>query len=128
MFNRVLFFQLCCIEVMVVALQLNELIVAAAFCNALICNVEDAVGVLDGGKSVCDNEACSALQKCIEAFLQETFRLCVDGRGRFVENEDLRIGEQCTRKGDELLLALRQTGAAFVDLREIGRASCRERV
>ena len=114
-----LFFQLCGIELVVVAFLLHELFVATAFGDALIRDVEDAVTIFDGGQAVRDNEACSALQKCLQALLQEALGLGIDGRRGFVQHEDLRVGEQRSCKRDELLLALRETRAALVYLRVV---------
>ena len=71
---------------------------------------ENDVGVADRRETVRDNEARTALHQLGHGFLDQDLGTCVDRRCRFVEDQDARIGEECTRDREKLLLALRDVG------------------
>jgi len=54
-------FHLRSVEAVVIALFRHEFVVATAFCDTALVNVHDAVTVLNGGKSVRNDEGGSAL-------------------------------------------------------------------
>ena len=52
----------------------------------------------------------------------------VDARGRLVEDEDARVGEESAREGDELALAEREPRAALGDLGLVAQLERRDEV
>ncbi len=90
---------------------------ASGLHDAAVINVHDPVAAADRGETVGDDEGGSSLKHGVEAGLQGFFRLDVDAGGGLVEDQDGGIGEQGSRKGDELFLALTQHRAAFPDFR-----------
>ena len=58
-------------------------------CNDLaIVEYEDAVGMLDGAKAVCDNKDRAAFGERFKGLLNLVFALGVEGRSWFVEDDD----------------------------------------
>ena len=55
----------------------------------------------------------------LQAVLNQRFALAVEARGRFVENQDRRVGENRARDRDALALAARQPHAALADDRVV---------
>ena len=78
----------------------------SAFGYSLVAYIHYFIAVSYCRKSVSNYEACSALKQMIDASLQISFGLGVDGRGGFVKHQYLRIGKNGTRKGNKLLLPL----------------------
>ena len=79
-----------------------------------VVDVEDLVRVLDGGQPVGDDEARATLEQMPQAGLQRLLGAGVDVRGRLVQNQDARVGEQHTRERDELALPGGQGRAALL--------------
>lgn len=77
-----------------------------SFHDALVADVENAVAVLDGRQTMRDDEGRAAFQECLNAILQQLLRFGVDGGRCLVQNQDARVTQQGTRKGDQLLLSL----------------------
>jgi len=102
------------IQLIIPAAPNDELVVRAALGDALVRDVQDAVAVLHRRQTVRDDERGAALQQLVQASLQQTLRLGIDRRRRFVEDQDARVGEQRAGERDELALALGQLRAAFV--------------
>jgi len=73
--------------------------------NAAPVEHHDAIGVLDGGQAMGDDEGGAALAQGVERLLDLAFRLGVKRRGRFVQNQDRRILQQGAGDGDALALA-----------------------
>ena len=64
-------------------------------------NDDNLIGILDGGKTVRDNERRSALAECVKRLLDENFRRVVKRARRFVQNQDRRFFKN-TRAIDSL--------------------------
>ena len=88
----------------------------SALHDAAVVDIHDLIAVADRGQTVGDDERCSALQHRIEASLQCFLGLHVDTRGCLIENQNRRIGKQCSGKRDQLFLALAQHGTALAHL------------
>ena len=66
-----------------------------------------------------DDKRSPPFQKFLQTFLQNQFRLRIDAGSRFVQNQDFRVGEQGSRKGDQLPLSRGKAASPFIDLRFI---------
>src|SRR5262249_20839929 len=71
----------------------------------------------DRAEPVGDDEARPSGQQRSQRLLDADFGERVDRTGRFVENQDPRVGEHRPREADQLTLAQRQPAAALADLR-----------
>ena len=80
---------------------------------------DDQVGAADRREPVRDDERRPSREEPAQAALDAPLGADVDRRGRFVEDEDPRIGEQRARERDELALAEREPEAALADLRVV---------
>ena len=65
---------------------------------------ENAVGHLDGGKAMGDDERGSSPQQRAERALDEALRRQVERGRRLVEDQDPRVGQKGAREGDQLAL------------------------
>ena len=77
---------------------------------------EYAVGGAYRRKPVRDDERRPAAQALADRALYPLLGLGVDGGGRLVEHEYLRVGDQRARERDQLLLADREPVAALADV------------
>ena len=80
--------------------------------DAAVLEDDDQIGVADGGEAVRDDEGRPPGEERPQSHLDAPLGADVDARGRLVEDEDPRIGEQGTREGDELSLAEREPRSA----------------
>ena len=103
------------VQLLVVAAQGEKLFVRAAFDDFSFVEDADFVGVLDGAQTVCDGDGRAGLHQSFERFLHETFRFGVEGRGRFVEDEDGRVFEDGASDADALALSAGETAAPVAD-------------
>lgn len=78
---------------------------ASAFLNLAFIHIQDARTVLDGGKTVGDDEGGTSFQQLVQAFLQDDFRFGIDAGGRLIQNQYFRVGQQCAGKGNQLALS-----------------------
>ena len=74
---------------------------------------QDLVGAADGGQAVRDHERRAALHQVREALLDQRLRLGVEARGRLVEDQDARVGEDGARDRHALALAARELDPAL---------------
>lgn len=72
--------------------------------NVAVLHVQDAVGIADRQQSVRDDETRAPLHDMLHSLCDEQFRLGVDLRGGFVENQNIRIGQYDACNGKQLLL------------------------
>ena len=63
------------------------------------------IRLTDGGKPVRDDEGRRALHQRMRRFLNQHFRFGIDRAGRFIQHKNLRLGDDRTRKRDELLFS-----------------------
>ena len=101
---------------------------AAALDDAAVVEDHDDVGVLDGRQAVRDDEHRAALHQLIHAALDDGLGARVDGRCRFIEDHDRRVGDRRAGDGDELALALREVRAVVGELRRIALGETRDEV
>lgn len=86
------------------------------FGDPLICDIHDTVAILYRRQPVRNDERGASLQQLVQALLEQALRLGVDRGGRFVQDQDPRIGQQGPGERDELPLTLGQLRTAFVHL------------
>ena len=65
---------------------------------------DDAVGVVDGGEAVSDDDTGPALPGLVQSLLHYLLALCVQGRGGLVQEEDFGVPHESSGDGDALLL------------------------
>lgn len=78
----------------------------ARFNDLTVIHNEDHIRFADRGKSVRDDEACSALHHFCKRVLDFHFRSRINGGGRFVEDQHGREREHDPRNAEKLLLSL----------------------
>src|SRR5262245_30365111 len=91
----------------------------AAFDDAAFVEEEDEIGAADGGKAVSDDEGGAAGEEIGHGSLNKLLAFGVEVAGGFVEDEDLRVGEDGAGDGEALLLAAGELDAAFADERVV---------
>ena len=79
----------------------------------------DLVGVADRRETVRDDEGGAAVTEARHRLLDEHLGARVDVAGRFVEDEDARIGEERAGDSDELPLACRDVRGFFFEKRVV---------
>ena len=102
--------KLNCIEVIVGSMLGHEVRVSARFKHFSIVDHCYAVGIVDGGETVSNHNACPALPGLVQSFLHYLLTLCVQGRGCLIQKEDFGVPHQSTGDGDALLLTSGQLG------------------
>lgn len=93
---------LCHDEPPVEALELEQLLVGAAFHEMTLVEYDQTVRVAQCGQTVCNGERGAVLCQLVDRVLDQLFRLCVECGGCFIEDQDLRIVDQRTCNGDTL--------------------------
>ncbi len=92
------------VQVVVMPAGSEQFLVRAHLGDLPVVDEDDAVGALDGGQPVGDDEAGASLHQSIHPLLDERFGQGVDRAGGFIHDEDLRLGQDCPGQADELLL------------------------
>jgi hypothetical protein len=87
----------------------------AALHDASSFHHENLVGAANGGETVRDDEGRAALHQVREAFLNHGLRFGIEAGGRFVEDQNARIGQDGARDRDSLPLAAGELDAALAD-------------
>ena len=65
----------------------------------------NAVGIINGGQAVGYHDAGATLPGFVQGLLHYLLALCVQGRGGFVQQQDLGVPHQGTGDGNPLLLS-----------------------
>ncbi len=99
----------------VAAAERHELLVRSSLDDFAVLEHEDLVGAADRGQPVRDDERRPPLAERAQAVLDLGFAFAVERRGRFVEHEDARVGEDGARDRDALTLTARQLHPALSD-------------
>ena len=103
-------------QVIVRSFVQQQFFMASAFLNLAFIHIQDARTVLDGGKTVGDDEGGTSFQQLVQAFLQDDFRFGIDAGGRLIQNQYFRVGQQCAGKGNQLALSCGKPASAFIYL------------
>ena len=86
----------------------------ARFDHPAVLQHDDPVGVADRGQPVRDHEAGAPLEQPRERRLDQPLGVAVDACGRFIEDQDLGIGDQGAGEADQLPLPERQVAAPLL--------------
>jgi hypothetical protein len=84
---------------------LEQLVEPSTLRDAAVLHDQDLVGAPDRRQAVGDDDRCAAAEQPVERALDENLRRAVDVRGRLVEDENARIGEERACNGDQLAFA-----------------------
>src|ERR1051326_631062 len=98
-------------KIRVDAARLNQVLVAALFTHATLVEYVDPVRVPNRGKAVRNQDDGSIRRHFAQSFLDPRFGFIIDGRSRFVEQQNPTICKNRARDGDALLFATRETCA-----------------
>ena len=85
---------------------------------------ENLVRVADGGEAVCNDEGCASLHQLEHRVLNLDLGASIDGRSGLVQDQQIGIGQNGARDGDELALSLRDVACiigqhSIVSLRQV---------
>ena len=96
----------------------HELVVRAALGHGALVEDADLVRAADRAEAVGYHKRRPRLRgrDAVERLLDDALGLGVEGGGRLVEDQDLRVANQCPRNRDALALAATQLHAAVADL------------
>ena len=105
-----------CIELVVFSPLSDQLVVVATLDDLAVLQHHDRLRVPYGGKTVGDNENCSALHERVHALLDERLSTGVDRACGLVQDQHRRIcdGRSCDRQ--ELALSLREISPSAVSM------------
>src|SRR5579883_1796948 len=109
------------IEPRVMAAAAQELVMAPDLDDASTLKHDDPIGRAYRTQPVGDDDRCTPLEKQAESLLDPNLGLGVDVRGRLIQNQDARIGQERAGKGEELALTSREIGAALGEARRVAQ-------
>ena len=88
---------------------------AAPLDNGTFVHDNDLIGMNDRGQAMRDHEHRTVFHELIQGGLDQSFRFIVEGAGRFVQNQDGGIAQECAGNGQTLRHSAREQRAAFAD-------------
>lgn len=83
---------------------IHELIVSALLNKFAGLNDEDHIAVLNRRDSVCHTQTSLALHQFVECLLHDLLVFMIESAGCFVEQENVRVLDDCSGNSDSLLL------------------------
>jgi hypothetical protein len=83
---------------------LDQRVVGAVFDEPGALERDDAIGRAHRGEPVRNNENRAPFCDFLHVLLDNALALVIERAGRFIENQDTRIGDERTRDGDALAL------------------------
>ena len=89
---------------------LQQRLMCPAFCDPVLCDDDDLIGIPDGGETVGDGDGRPSFGELFQALLDPAFALVIKGAGCFVKDKDRRIFQKYTGDGDALFLSRRRGG------------------
>src|SRR2546423_3932396 len=95
----------------------HQLVMAALLDDLSLLEHDDQVGVANRRQAVGDDECRPSGEEKPERLLDLPLGADVDGRGRLVQDQNSRVGEERASEGDQLALAERESAPAFLHLR-----------
>lgn len=101
------------------AVFLGELVKGPVFSNDAVFEDRDSVAPFNGGHPVSDHNARAVLHYFLKGKLHFLLGLLVQGRCRFVKQQDVRLAHNSTRDGNSLLLTAGQLGAASATIDQV---------
>ncbi len=88
----------------------------AALDDASVFEHQHQVRATDGAEPMRNHKRRPPAQQYLQCCLQSGFRHRIDGAGRFIQNEDAGVREQCSRKAHKLALSQRKCSALLTHL------------
>ncbi len=95
----------------------QQLGVGAFFGNPAFLQHYDPIRAAHNREPVADDQRGASAHQALQRLLDDPLRFRLDGGGRLVQDEDLRVGEEGARDADPLPLPAGEPHAAFPDLR-----------
>ena len=99
------------IKLIIASLLSQQLFVISSLHDPALFEDKDHITVLDRRQSVSNDESRSAGHQLVHAVLDDLLCSCIDGTGRFVEDQNRRVCDRGPGDRKELPLSLRQVGA-----------------
>lgn len=91
--------KLAIIKLRIKTALLQKLLVPAHFNNPAMVHRQNEIRRADSGEPMRNHKAGAVLHQLLHGFLNEHLRAGIDGTGRFIENQNARIGQDGTRDG-----------------------------
>lgn len=106
-------------EFEVVSLEVNELIVSSSFRDLSIFNHDNLISVNNSREPVCnkDDSLLPTLNKLFQSLLNLSFRLSIECRGSFIQQQNLRPPNKRSRNSNPLLLSSGEFDTSLADYR-----------
>src|SRR5437899_648014 len=104
------------VQLRIVTAALEQLGMGALLDDLAVGQDEDTMGVADGGQAVGHDETSAAGEELGQGLLDDAFGASVHRAGRFVEDEDARLGHQGASETEKLSFASAEIAAALADL------------
>ena len=105
------------VQLLVVAVLLQQCIVGAALNDATLVQHADLVGIANGGEAMGHSHRCACLHQTLQGILHQAFALSIEGRCGLIEDEDGRVLQDGTSNTHTLSLTTRETTASVADVR-----------
>ena len=103
------------IQVVVESSFSQQFLVGALFNNITFIHHQNLVGIFNRRQTMSNDKTGAVLQQATHGALNEQLGTSIDRTGRLVQNENLRVADESTGNGEQLLLPLRNIGAFFVE-------------
>src|SRR5262245_48234675 len=110
---------LCCVKARVDPIQREEIVVRPTLGYRPVIEHENRVSAAERVEVMRDHDDGAAPCQSFQPFENDTFRFGIEGRGRFVEDQNRRIANECARNAETLTLPARQRDATFADWRVV---------
>ena len=94
-----------------------ELRVCSLLCDRAVIKNDDLIAIHDCRDSVCNDNARTALSRLARGLLNQKFRVRVDVRRGFIEDQDVGIECENSSKGDQLAFAEAEIRSTLFDFR-----------
>src|ERR1019366_4745685 len=103
------------VQLVVAATELIKRLVVAVLDDSPLLDHQDLVRTANGGEPMRDDKRGAPVHQIGESFLDQGFRLGVQTRGGFIENQNARVRQDGARDGDPLALPARKLHPTFSD-------------
>src|SRR5579872_1505883 len=101
------------VERRVAATLADQLLVRPVFDQPTAIYGDDTVASPDRGQPMGDDKHRTPLRNALHIVLNDALALVIQCAGRFIEDQDARIGHERPSNGNTLALATRKAGAAL---------------
>src|SRR6185437_1195519 len=103
------------IEIPVAAVRGVKFVMRTALDNSSFFDHENLIGASNGRQPMRNDESSAAAHQVRETFLNHRFAFRVEAGCGFIENQNARVGKNCTRDGNALTLTTGKLDAALTD-------------